>query len=89
MKHELFALESASVVLNDACVFSDFSMHIHEGEILGVICDNVTEQQSLLSLFSGECRIDGVTRLNSEFPSGTPCVSCSGRPLPSSAARTV
>ena len=68
MKHELFALESASVVLNDACVFSDFSMHIHEGEILGVICDNVTEQQSLLSLFSGECRIDGVTRFEHRIP---------------------
>ena len=39
MKHELFALESASVILNDACIFSDFSMHIHEGEILGVISE--------------------------------------------------
>jgi ribose transport system ATP-binding protein len=68
MKHELFALESASVILNDACVFSDFSMHIHEGEILGVICDNVTEQQSLLPLFSGECRIDGVTRFEHRIP---------------------
>lgn len=68
MKHELFALESASVILNDACVFSDFSMHIHEGEILGVICDNMTEQQSLLSLFSGDCRIDGVTRFEHRIP---------------------
>ncbi len=68
MKHELFALESASVTLNDACVFSDFSMYIHEGEILGVICDNVTAQQSLLSLFSGECRIDGITRFEHRIP---------------------
>ena len=68
MKHELFALESTTVSLNDACVFSDFSMHVHAGEILGVLCDNVTEQQALLSLFAGECRIDGVVRFDHRVP---------------------
>ena len=64
MKHELFALEAAAVTLNDKSIFHNFNLHIYEGEILGVICDSVSEEQALISLFSGKGRIDGAVRFD-------------------------
>ena len=63
MKHELYALEAASVFLGDKRAFSDFHLHIYEGEILGIICDSVAEEQALHALFRGECRIEGTMRI--------------------------
>ena len=70
MKHELFSLEKASVFSGEAMILSDFYLHIYEGEILGVICDSLTEEQTLIDLFRGKCRVEGSVRFSRTQISG-------------------
>ena len=64
MKHELFALEQAAVFHRDSRVFYDFNLHIYKEEILGIICDSVAQEEALIGLFGGSCRIDGTVRFS-------------------------
>ena len=70
MKHELFSLEKASVFSGETLILSDFYLHIYEGEILGVICDSLTEEQTLIDLFRGKCRVEGSVRFSRTQISG-------------------
>ena len=58
----------ASVFREDRKVFSEFNLHIYENEILGMICDSVTEEQALLALFRGRSQITGTTRFSRKAP---------------------
>ena len=59
MKHILFKMEHSSVYLSGVKLLSNFNMQIYQGRTLGIICSNVTEEQALLNMFSGNCQIEG------------------------------
>ena len=59
MKHILFKMEHSSVYLSGVKLLNNFNMQIYQGRTLGIICSNVTEEQALLNMFSGNCQIEG------------------------------
>lgn len=74
MKKELFGLRNAVIYSDDRKLLNNFHLHIYEGKILGILSSNTTEENSLIQLFSGSCRIDGMVNCShgyaSKLPSG-------------------
>lgn len=79
MKHELFCMENITIKNDYGIYLHNFTMHLYEGESIGILCSTLDEKRVLQSLFEGESMIsEGTVSFPQEpqtHPSAARCFS--------------